>query len=507
MRISGTLMNVAAVVAVTLAAGSLWHAYKVRYASDEVVEQAAAGDPPPAPAEAAPAVAAPAAPEPGIAAQPPAPTNNQTATEAPAAAPPTPKAPAALPATIAAEAQPEAPAAPSKSPVSLRDARQLSLPSISNAAAQPARIAEAPATITSATDRSPSAISKLLDRRSLNAAASSAAPAAPQTGTPTSDASPGGATAASLRDARPIARPMARPDVQDPRSLTEPRPEPVARTTSRSTSLAAAQPTPVASSVPAAMNVPATAAPAGQACAQPEITTEPLDGGLMRVQTTSLCRANQDVQLSYGGAVLIRRLDATGKLDFSLDCFAGTQSELIVMFADGTRHVQAVTARDLDKVSKTAVIWSAPVNLDLHAFEYSAPYGKAGHVWQHAASTLATAREIARAGQRGRGYLSTSDDGRAIGDKLEVYTFLHHDQQTSGSIAIGLDYETRGDIPSGSTCGPGAFAEVRYQVVTLRQGSPLARETGVFSAASCGQRIGPQVRFDPLLLPALRLYK
>ena len=500
MRISGTLMNVAAVVAVTLAAGSLWHAYKVRYASDEVVEQAAAGDPPPAPAEAAPAVAAPAAPEPGIAAQPPAPTNNQTATEAPAAAPPAPKAPAALPATIAAEAQPEAPAAPSKSPVSLRDARQLSLPSISNAAAQPARIAEAPATITSATDRSPSAISKLLDRRPLNAAATSPAPAAPPTGAAKSDVSPGVSTA-SLRDARPIARPNAGPDVQDPRSLGEPRPEPVARTTPPATPMAGAQPTPVA------LSVPATAAPAGQACAQPEITTEPLDGGLMRVQTTSLCRANQDVQLSYGGAVLIRRLDATGKLDFSLDCFAGTQSELIVMFADGTRHVQAVTARDLDKVSKTAVIWSAPVNLDLHAFEYSAPYGKAGHVWQHAASTLATAREIARAGQRGRGYLSTSDDGRAIGDKLEVYTFLHHDQQTSGSIAIGLDYATRGDIPSGSTCGPGAFAEVRYQVVTLRQGSPLARETGVFSAASCGQRIGPQVRFDPLLLPALRLYK
>ena len=310
---------------------------------------------------------------------------------------------------------------------------------------------------------------------------------------PKLDASTRGATAATLRDARPIAAPR----VQDPRNLVEVRPQPAARAVSVEPAL------PVTASL---THSPAVTA-AGPTCGQPEIATEPVDGGLMRVQMTSVCRANQDVQLSYGGAVLIRRLDAAGKLDFTLDCFAGSQSELIVTFADGTRNLQAVTAKDLDKVSKTAVIWSAPVNLDVHAFEYSALFGKPGHVWQRATSTLVAAREIALAGQRGRGYLSTSDDGRTLGDKLEVYTFIHHDQQISGNIAIGLDYETRGENPSDSTCGSGAFAEVRYQVVTYRQGGQIARESGVFSAAACGQRLGPQVRFDPLLLPALRLHK
>ena len=500
MRSSGTLMNVAAVVAVTLATGSLWHAYKVRYASDEVVEQAAAGDAPPAQTEAAPAavLAAPPAavlaeppPEPVKAAQPATTANTPAPTEVATGAPVTTEPP---PARIATAAEAVPPSPPARSPLSLRDPRQLSLPTAVDVVPPPARVSDVQATIAPTAGRTLPVLADLLDRRSLNAGAlSTAAPDAPQSTTSQSEASPRGTATAMLRDVRPIAAPR----VQDPRSLVEVRPQPAPGAVSAEPALA----TTVSLSQSSAVT------PAGAACGQPEIATEPMDGGLMRVQTTSVCRANQDVQLSYGGAVLIRRLDAAGRLDFTLDCFAGTRSELVVTFADGTRDVKAVTAKDLDKVSKTAVIWSAPVNLDLHAFEYSALPGKAGHVWERATSTHVAAREIALAGQRGRGYLSTSDDGRTLGDKLEVYTFLHHEKQTSGSIAIGLDYETRGEIPSGPTCGSGALAEVRYQVVTLRQGGQIALESGIFTAASCGQRIGPQVRFDPLLLPALRLHK
>ncbi len=226
---------------------------------------------------------------------------------------------------------------------------------------------------------------------------------------------------------------------------------------------------------------------------------------MMRLAITSSCRANQDVQLAYGGAVLIRRLDSGGHLEFALDCFDGAASDLLVTFADGNTERRPVVAQDLDKLSKVAVIWSAPVNLDLHAFEYSAGIGKAGHVWERAASMLVTAREIAAGSRRGRGYLSTGDDGRGLGDKLEVYTFLHQDEQASGVVAMGLDYETRGEVPSGMTCGNGAFAAIRYQVVTRGRRGQTARENGILSAAPCGAKIGSQVRFDPFLLPAIRV--
>ena len=497
MRSSGTLMNVAAAVAVALAVGSLWQAYKVRYASDDIVEQAAANDP--MPVEVAPATPAPTAEpapvaetviRPADGAPQPKPAGAPTATEPPSAVA-APREPAAVVSPgITSAASREPPSAP----VSLRDPRALSVPGARKEAAVAAK--QGPAALAKAVDTSVPATAvfappapgtgNLLDRRPLN-------PEVPPGATsdlPKADPAPRPA-ANSLRDVRPITQ----PHLLDPRSLANPHPDPAGG----STAAKPEKPVVVASLAPAAAD--------GATCEQPAIATEPLDGGLMRVGIASVCRANQNVQFSYGGATLIRRFDAAGQLDFKLDCFAGATSLLLITFADGRRETRQVAARDLDKVSKIAVVWNAPVNLDLHAFEYSAAYGRAGHVWERAASTLVTARELALGGKRGRGLLSTSDDGRSLGDKLEVYTFFHNDEQAAGVVAMGLDYETRGESPSGTTCGAGSFAEVRYQVVLLDRRGQIARENGVFTGAPCGERIGPQVRFDPLLLPALRIQK
>lgn len=227
----------------------------------------------------------------------------------------------------------------------------------------------------------------------------------------------------------------------------------------------------------------------------------------MRLLLKSECRPNQDVQLAYGGAVLIRRLDAAGQLDFTLDAFAGASAALEITLADGRREIVPVAANDLDRLAKVAVIWRAPVNLDLHAFEYASPFGQAGHVWERKPVTKVMAQEIMRAGRRGRGFLSTHDDGRSVGDNLEVYTFFHHDEQATGVVGFSIDYETRGELPSGATCGAGAFAEVSYQFSMLNHLGQVTRENGLLAAAPCGVRVAPEIRFDQLFLPALRLRK
>ena len=248
-----------------------------------------------------------------------------------------------------------------------------------------------------------------------------------------------------------------------------------------------------------------TSADAG--CAAPAIATTALDSGRMRLLLESECRANQDAQLAYGGAVLIRRLDAAGQLDFTLDAFVGATSALDITLADGRRESVPVVANELERLAKIAVIWRAPVNLDLHAFEYASALGQPGHVWERKPVTRVVAQEVMRASRRGRGFLSTLDDGRSVGDKLEVYTFFHHDEQAVGVVGLSVDYETRGELPSGATCGTGAYAEVGYQFSILNRQGQVTRESGVLAAAPCGVRVTPEIRFDPLLLPALRVRK
>ncbi len=458
MRTSGTLMNLAAAVALALAAASLWHAYTVRF-SDEA-EHAAPVEPGPGEVGPAPPVAPASAAAAGLVAkviETPAVSPEAVAMKVPAPPMPAPSMP-----VQASETPLESAPVPAR--ISLRDPRQIPEPSPAPPVTVPVTVAHSVSTVTPP-ERQAALPRALVDRRLL-----------------------------IVEERTPAAQfPKAEPVIRTSTSLLRD-----ARQMSPSLVLA-----PAPGSIAATESAAASAAPA--ACGAHSIVTEALDGGMMRVVITAPCRANQDVQLAYGGANLIRRFDPEGRLDYMLDCFAGATSELTVTFADGASERRPVVAGDLDRLSKVAVIWNAPVNLDLHAFEYSAAFGRAGHVWERAASTPVAAREIMLGGRRGRGYLSTIDDGRSIGDKLEVYTFLHHDEQSSGVVAMGLDYATRGEMPAGMTCGSGTFAEVRYQVVTLGRRGQIARENGILSAAPCGARIGAQVRFDPLLLPALRM--
>jgi hypothetical protein len=243
----------------------------------------------------------------------------------------------------------------------------------------------------------------------------------------------------------------------------------------------------------------------GAGCGAPEVTAEPMDGGMMRIRVAAACRPNEAVQISYGGAEMIRRLDAWGALDLPLDCFVGASSSVELRFADGSRKTLPVTANDLDKVSKVAAIWRAPVNLDLHVFEYGAALEAAGHVWAKAPGSAGAAHMKSEAERRGHGFLSAADGEQTLGDKVEVYTFFHNDQQASGSIALALDYETRGESPSGATCGRGALAEVDFRVVILPRGGQPATQSGLLTRVDCGTRISKEARYNQSALPALRI--
>ncbi len=395
---------------------------------------------------------------------PPTPTPDKVATVTPAAAAATPAkasgdtgagAGTAAPA-VKVDAAPPAPPAPTIAPVPMaptfRDARPLAEP------ATPVPVAAAAA--------APSAPS-FHDARAL--------------ATPSfRDARP--VTAPSFRDSRPV----------DTAAVSNPAPP------SPSNAVAPGLPTLVAIAPPS-LRVE------GAPCAAPEVSGVPLGGGQMQLRIAAACHPNEAVQISYGGAELIRRLGAFGALDFVLDCFAGVASPVEIRFADGTRRSLPVAAHDLDKVSKIAVIWRAPVNLDLHVFEYASRLGQPGHVWTKSPSSLNAARLNGQAERRGRGYISHSDDEQTLGDKLEVYTFLHNDEQAAGTIGLALDHETRGAVATGAACGAGALAEVDFQVAILPRNGLVSRQAGVLTRVACGVRLGPEVRFNASALPGLRI--
>jgi predicted deacylase len=213
------------------------------------------------------------------------------------------------------------------------------------------------------------------------------------------------------------------------------------------------------------------------------------------------------VTLVYGGGEFAARLDGSGSADVTLDCFAGNATPVEVRFQDETSASAAVEALDLDKVSKIAILWRADANLDLHAFEYAAAHGGAGHVSPAAASSLAEVRARTEAFARGHGFLSSVADAETSagsGDRVEVYTFLHREGQSAGQVAFAVDYETRGAMPASIHCGDGALASVPFRIVTWSRRGIVTREAGAFAPAACGAELAEIARFATTQLPALR---
>ncbi len=251
---------------------------------------------------------------------------------------------------------------------------------------------------------------------------------------------------------------------------------------------------------PAAMTATLNAA-----CDAAKLTAEALPAGQARIQVSSPCRKTQAVKLTYGPIVLERALGADGQFAFVLDVLFDTRQPLVASFADGRSETVVPSGLDIDNVTKVAVFWRGPVDLELHAFEYAAHEGEAGHVWSGAAqSSDETIKRIAADG-RGHGFVTNVGASGSIGGRMQVYTFLHAPGGEPGVITMRLDYASRGAIATGDACGSGRLGSVDFDVLVRERGTAERLESNVIPAASCGEILARPVRLLAGAVPDIRV--
>lgn len=138
-------------------------------------------------------------------------------------------------------------------------------------------------------------------------------------------------------------------------------------------------------------------------------------GGEIALFVSSACRPNQAVTIGHAGLEFTERTSAGGSLSVTLPALTEFAT-VSTVFADGASEETSVTVRDAERVGRIAIVWSAPVELDLHAFEGSGG-SVANHVWEGAPRSY---RETLT---RGGGYMLTYGDPSIIGgSRVEVYS-------------------------------------------------------------------------------------
>ena len=224
----------------------------------------------------------------------------------------------------------------------------------------------------------------------------------------------------------------------------------------------------------------------------------------MGVAIDSPCRSREAVRFIYAGIDFIRSLDDAGKLSVAIDCIMGDAFPVDVLFADDSRYSLKVTALDLDRITKVALLWRAPVNLDLHAFEYAARLDQPGHVWAGAPSSPGAALEQTTQTARGHGFMSSLSTGQKDGGtQMEVYTFWRHANQKSGVVSLALDYETRSRSPPDTdTCGNGLYSEISYETIVLDR-NKVKRQLASLAPIDCGVQLTGPARYNTRTIPEI----
>ncbi|MBI4723898.1 MAG: hypothetical protein HY765_02515 [Rhodomicrobium sp.] len=246
--------------------------------------------------------------------------------------------------------------------------------------------------------------------------------------------------------------------------------------------------------------------PAAAADCTPSINVEPMSAGEARLEIAAPCLPGRKVRLHYDALELVRTLDENGRLTMLFDCFLGEKIPLTADFQDGPTVPVQLRTLDLERITMVAVSWKASVNLDLHAFEYASGLSDDNHVWQGAPSSRWKAEERKRQDNRGHGFIGFTGDGTSEGDQLEVYTFVHEPNQTSGAVTLALDYESRARRKQDpDACGTGLYADLEYKVFVWHPNGRITRSRGLFAPLECNQPADQLARYSSKALPQLIL--
>ena len=253
-----------------------------------------------------------------------------------------------------------------------------------------------------------------------------------------------------------------------------------------------------------AQNLPAapaaTAAPASAGSCAAEFSTRPGQGGMVRIELQADCYASRPFVLLHAGLEFGAWFDANGAAEMEIPVLEIT-SDISVRFEDGSSATTPlnIDVRSVEQTRRVAIAWTAPVNLDLHAFEYSAGFGADGHVWEQ------NPRDFRVVRRPGGGFHSSFPAAVNNGQSIEVYTFWANRRARPGFMRIVVDHASRGEVANGEFCGQGPLASPGYTVLRSESGVVTDRSQSGFTPANCGQSIGVDVRYSNGALADLQI--
>ncbi len=227
----------------------------------------------------------------------------------------------------------------------------------------------------------------------------------------------------------------------------------------------------------------------------PAMTLEVDNAAETIVGVDAPCHAATVADLSYSGLRLAVPLDGNGRGVVRVQGFE-PNSPALLTFGDGSSIDFDLPFKNVDRISRVALAWDAPVELELNALEYGAAPGTPGHV------RPGLARSFDEVRRSGGGYLTVWHPVGGHGQSVQIYSWYHRNGETAGVIKLLLDFVSRDRDRLAATCGDGPAAAPQFVVLRSDAGRPERPVIRQLAPLDCG-RVAQQGRDNRLISGAL----
>ncbi|WP_246162229.1 hypothetical protein [Roseovarius faecimaris] len=147
------------------------------------------------------------------------------------------------------------------------------------------------------------------------------------------------------------------------------------------------------------------------------------------------CMVNERFTLHHNGMMFSMTTDMEGTAEFAVPALS-ENAVFIVAFANGEGAVANASVTSLEYYDRAVVQWKGQSGMQVHALEYGADYGEAGHVWADAA------RDESSAALGEGGFLTRLGDPELDQALIaEVYTFPSGVAKQGGDVTLSVEAE------------------------------------------------------------------
>jgi hypothetical protein len=196
----------------------------------------------------------------------------------------------------------------------------------------------------------------------------------------------------------------------------------------------------------------------------------PMAAAMVNLTLDAACLPNERITIHHNGMIFTQTTSSSGGLNINVPALSET-AVFVFAFGNGDGAVAQAKVEDIDDFDRTVLQWKDDAGFEIHALEFGASYGEAGHVWS------GKPRDMASAITGEGGFITVNGDLSAATSMIaEVYTFPASSLGRNGGVTLSVEAEV-----NPANCGQ----EIEAQSLELVSGKGIRTREITLSVPDC----------------------